>query len=214
MPEKIKVKVCGITREEDAQTALDLGAEAIGINLYQPSPRSVSLKRAQELLQTIPQGKRVMVDVSPSLKELKQRLELGFDKFQIHFPHTTPDSTIDEWSRVVGTEYLWLAPRIPQGKDFPERLLGLAQTFLIDAPSNHLYGGTGETGNWQAFKALKTKNPHKTWILAGGLNPENIAQAIQTSETAYVDINSGVETSPGVKDAGKLAALFNNLPRL
>ncbi len=213
MCENVKVKVCGITRKEDAEAALDLGAEAIGINFYQPSPRFVSYDRAKELLQAIPVGKRVMVSVSPTHKELEQCLEMGFDIFQIHFPLSTPDSTIIEWGRVVGMARLWLAPRMPKGKGdiFPERLLGLAKTYLIDAPSDKLYGGTGKTGNWEAFGILQKRYPEKNWILAGGLNPENIALAVRTSETRYADINSGVESTPGIKSTEKLTTLFKNL---
>ena len=214
MSNRIKVKVCGITRQGDAIASLELGADAIGINIYPPSPRSVSLERAKELLETIPPGKRVMVDVAPTPKDLKKRFALGFDFFQIHFPLSTHHTTIAEWSNMVSPEWLWLAPRLPEGESFPEAILEYANTFLVDAHSGKLYGGTGKTGDWQAFNSLKNKYPEKTWILAGGLNPDNIKKAIQTSGTRYVDINSGVESSPGNKDAEKINKLFQNLKYL
>ena len=91
---KVNVKVCGITRREDAIASLELGAAAIGINIYPPSPRFVSLESAKELLEIIPPGKRVMVDVAPTPKDLQKRLALGFDFFQIHFPLFTLEVTI------------------------------------------------------------------------------------------------------------------------
>ncbi len=211
MPESIKVKVCGITRREDAQSALELGADAIGINFYQLSPRFVSLDEARNLIATIPPGKRIMVDVSPTPNDLRQRLDLGFDYFQIHFPLSTDDATIAEWSYIVSSERLWLSPRISQGEVFPERLLEFAGTFLIDAPSDQLYGGTGHTGNWEAFRLLQNRHPEKNWILAGGLSPENISNALQQSGAKYIDVNSGVETSPGIKNPERLKVLFNKI---
>ncbi len=211
---KVNVKVCGITRREDAISSLELGAAAIGINIYPPSPRFVSLESAKELLEIIPPGKRVMVDVAPTPKDLQKRLALGFDFFQIHFPLFTLEVTIAEWSSMVSPERLWLVPRLPEGESFPETILEFANTFLVHAPSGKLFGGAGKTGNWKAFNTLKNKCPQKTWILAGGLNPENIKKAIPKSGTRYIDISSGVESSPGIKDKEKINKLFQNLKSL
>ncbi len=210
---EVKVKVCGITRQEDAVAALELGAAAIGVNFYPPSPRFVSREKAVELLEIIPSGQRVMVSVNPSPVDLEIFSLMGFDFFQIHFPNSTSENTLADWIKAVGTEKLWLAPRIPEGESFPESILEFANTFLVDAHSKKLFGGTGKTGDWQAFNFLKNKYPDKTWILAGGLSPDNIKNAVQISGTRYVDINSGVESSPGIKDSRKLSALFNNLAK-
>ena len=90
-------------------------------------------------------------------------------------------------------------------------ILEFADTIVLDTYSTDAYGGTGRTGNWQEFDALDDIYSDKRWILAGGLNPDNVKDAIKMSGARYVDVNSGVEASPGVKDHGKLKAFFANL---
>ena len=203
----IKIKVCGITREADIELALSLGIDWLGINLYEPSPRSVALPQAMRLLKNIPAGKRVCVTVMPTLRQLQSFLNAGFDFIQVHCDFETPAHKVAEWSQTVSPSRLWLAPKLPPDHPFPEPLLPYADTFLVDTFSRHAYGGTGATGNWQQFAQLRQHNSKKNWILAGGLNPDNIEAAIRQSTTHIVDVNSGVETSPGIKDAAKLRKL-------
>lgn len=204
----ITVKVCGITREADADIALTLGARYLGINLYQPSPRSVSPERAAELCRHLPAGSRVLVDVSPSTETLERYRDLGFDYFQLHCDPDTSLGVLAAWSGLVGAERLWIAPRLPAGEPFPVMLLAFAHTLVIDGYHPGSYGGTGKTSDWGAFRQLQSTHLDHTWVLAGGLSPAIIQRAIQESQARFVDVNSGVESAPGLKDADLLRALF------
>jgi len=204
-----RIKVCGLTRKKDIARVLELGADFAGVIVYAQSPRGVSTQKAAELVCDIPQGKRVLVDVAPSPERLEAHKALGFDHYQIHFdPAETSPATLAGWSRLAGRQSLWLAPRLPQGSVFPECLLDIADTFLIDAFHAGLYCGSGQVGDWGFFSRQKTAFPEKRWILAGGLNPPNIAAALAATGADCVDVNSGVEAEPGVKDHAKLEAFF------
>ena len=104
----------------------------------------------------------------------------------------------------VGAERLWLAPKLPPDADVPAALLPLAKHFLLDTFHPEKFGGTGATGDWRKFASHRKMHPEKTWILSGGLNPENIGEALRASSARFVDVNSGVESAPGVKDQDKL----------
>ena len=206
------IKVCGITRESDVETCLAAGVRWIGINLYEPSPRSVTLERAQELFAVIPAGQRVLVDVDPGIQRLQSCKTAGFDRFQLHFkPDDLSISTLQSWADLLGPENLWLAPKLPPTTDFPTDLLAFAGTIVLDAYSKDAFGGTGKTGNWSLFRKLRIAHPNHIWILAGGLNPENIRDAVQATGTEAVDLNSGIETAPGLKDSAKLQSALQAL---
>ncbi len=214
MKQAVRVKVCGITRLEDASGALRAGADKIGLNLYAGSPRGISLERARKLLINVPQGRRVMVDVETAPEKLVEYRQCGFNFFQIHFDLSTGRDILAAWSKVVSSKCLWLAPRLPQGDPFPEWLLEFADTFLFDAFAPDVYGGSGKTGDWSRFAELQEKFPEKTWVLAGGLSPDNISEAVRVSQARFVDVNSGVESAPGIKDAGKIKKFILEVRRM
>ncbi|QYY35597.1 phosphoribosylanthranilate isomerase [Ruficoccus sp. ZRK36] len=204
----LTVKVCGITRMADAELALELGADYVGMICYAKSPRSVTLEQARDLCNRIPAGKRVFVDVATGTDELENFADLGFDAFQLHFDLDLGLATVAAWSGIVGAQSLWLAPRLPEGEEFPQAVLEFADTVVLDSPSKGLYGGTGKTGNWERFAELSTLYQHKRWVLAGGLGPDNVAEAVRKSGATMIDVNSGVESQPGIKDHAKLRDLF------
>ena len=204
----VKVKVCGITRHEDLRTALELGADAIGINLYPKSPRGVTLERARQLTAEIPKGKRVLVDVSTSPEDLRRFLDAGFDFFQIHCDPKISPTTLSAWRQIVGSARLWLVPSVAPGSAFPKTLLAYADSFVSDTYSADAMGGTGKTHDWLEFRTLQRMDPSKLWILAGGLAPRNIRRALRDSGASYVDVSSGVESAPGIKNRAKLARFF------
>nr|WP_246455861.1 phosphoribosylanthranilate isomerase [Ruficoccus amylovorans] len=210
----LTVKVCGITRWADAELALELGADYIGMICYAKSPRAVTLEQARDLCNRIPAGKRVFVDVATGTDELENFADLGFDAFQLHFDLDLSLATVAAWSGIVGPEALWLAPRLPVEEDFPQPILEFADTVVLDAHSKAVYGGSGQTGDWGRFADLSTLYQHKRWVLAGGLSPENVAEAVRQSGATMIDVNSGVESSPGVKDPARLRALFAALGQL
>ena len=203
-----EVKVCGLTRDEDVAQCLELGANFAGFIVYAPSPRSVSLERIRGLIHSVPQGKRVMVDVAPDPERLAECRDEGFDYFQIHIDTNVSEARLEAYVDCVGSDRLWLSPRVKPRQDFPKHLLSYASTLLVDTYSKNQIGGTGQTGDWGGFADWKKRFPEKHWVLAGGLNPQNITEAIAQTGTEHVDVNSGVESSPGIKDPSKLVALF------
>ena len=206
-----KIKVCGLTREEDVKLTLSLGADYFGFILYPQSPRAVPLDRAVELAAIVPVGQRVAVDVATSREDLKNYLDAGFDYFQIHFGADFEHYNLAEYSEIVGKEKLWLAPRLASEDTFSEDILAYADTILIDTFVKDQFGGTGKVGDWTRFNALKEAYPQTNWFLAGGLSPSNLHNALASTAADNIDINSGVETAPGIKDEIKLREAFKVL---
>lgn len=206
MIEGIQLKVCGITSAGDARLAGDCGADCLGFILHPQSPRHVSLEQFRAMAPQLPNLCRVAVSVEPSGGELEAMRDSGFDFFQVHFRMEVPEERMAGWSRVVGREKLWLAPRVPPGSDFPPAVPRLARHVLVDTFSTEGFGGSGRPGDWSAFARLRAAFADNVWILAGGLNPENVARAVRKSGARFVDVNSGVERAPGAKDEGRLKA--------
>ena len=206
-----KIKICGLTREEDVNLSLSLGADYFGFILYPQSPRAVSLDRAVELAAAVPVGQRVAVDVATSLEDLKSYRDAGFDYFQIHFEADFEHSNLAEYSKIVGKDKLWLAPRLASEDTFPENILDYADTILIDTFVKDQFGGTGKVGDWPRFNTLKERYPQTNWVLAGGLSPSNLLESLASSAADHLDINSGVESTPGIKDELKLREAFKVL---
>ncbi len=204
MIDGIRIKLCGLSSLVDAEFADRCGIDYLGFNLYPKSPRFVSLAQYRAMAPRLPDRRRVAVTVEPAPDELAGMVDAGFDFFQVHFRPETSVGTLAAWSERVGPDRLWLAPRLPAGRDPAEDWLPLAKYFLLDTPHAGLFGGTGQTGDWARFARTQAAHPDRTWILAGGLRPENIGDALQASNARFVDVNSGVELAPGVKDEEKL----------
>ena len=209
----LRTKICGITRTEDIDCALQLGADYIGLIHYQKSPRYVNEAKLKELMFQIPTGKRVYVDVCPSPENLQRISTLGFDYYQIHFNIGTKFQLLKNWSLTVKPHQLWLAPRIPGEEPFPKQLLTLANTIVLDTYHQNIFGGSGETGDWDTFCSIREDYPQTQFILAGGLKVKNIENAITHSGADFIDINSGIEKSPGIKDHQKMKELFTIISR-
>ena len=200
----IRLKVCGLTSLVDAECADQSGADYLGFILFPASPRYVSLIQFKCMFDRLPSRNKVAVSVEPAPGELVEMKATGFDFFQIHFRPATPIEEIKEWSRIVGPEHLWLAPKLPPESDIQQRWLELADYCMLDTYAVDKFGGTGETGEWAKFARHQTAYPSTQWILAGGLDPNNIARAVQASGTKFVDVASGVEFAPGLKDHAKI----------
>ena len=208
----LRLKVCGLTTAEDAAEAAGIGADYLGFILYPKSPRYLPLARFAELKPLLPALPKVAVMVSPSVEELEAARGAGFDFFQIHFPGTD-HAAARRGSDAVAPARLWLAPKLPPEVELDTSLLPLAGTWLLDAYRADSFGGTGHTGDWAKFRRYSEMHPGKTWVLAGGLSPENVAAAVSATGASTIDVNSGVESAPGRKDAAKLAALRAALVR-
>lgn len=209
MSNGVSVKVCGITSAADAQAALAEGATFVGFILYPKSPRHINLSDAQAIMKELPPtAKKVGVVVYESMGDLEAVKDAGFDFIQLHFPNDTPFFEAALWTEIIPPTQLWLAPRVPTGKEMDPAFFPLADHVMVDTYHEGGFGGSGQTGNWDEFARLKGRFTKVTWILAGGLNPENIASAIAQTGARIVDVSSGVETAPGKKDHSKLKAFF------
>lgn len=203
----IRLKVCGLTTAADAAAAARIGADYLGFIVYPKSPRYLPLAAFQSLDLANLSAKRVAVTVEPTPAELSELATAGFDFFQVHFRSDTPTETVGSWAETVGVQRLWLAPKLPPGTDYPERLLPFARTVLFDAFDAEKFGGTGRTGDWEKYIRHRRLWPHLGWILSGGLGPTNVADALARTSAPWIDVNSGVESAPGQKDHAKLEAL-------
>ena len=208
-----EVKVCGITRLVDGENAIALGVSFLGFILFGDSPRCIDPKEARKIWKLLNSDKTfsVAVDVDPDPLFLSEIVHIGFDFVQLHFPCTIDLDRVIAWSEIVGKEKLWLAPRVPPGDIFPEQFIPYADTFLVDSYSVNKFGGTGKVSDWKEFTKLKDKHPSKKWVLAGGLCPENLSAALSATRASLVDLNSGIESEPGIKDFFKMEKAFSIL---
>jgi phosphoribosylanthranilate isomerase len=178
----------------------------LGFNLYPQSPRYLALEQFALLRARLPALPKVAVLVLPTAATLAAAAAAGFDFFQVHFPLAAADSLA---AAVVAVEpaKLWLVPRVAPGEAIPATMLARASTWMLDTYKADRFGGTGETGDWAQFRQYREMHPALTWILAGGLTPANVGAALAATGADFLDVNSGVESAPGVKDPAKLAAL-------
>lgn len=197
------IKICGITNPDDAGTAAAAGANAIGLNFYQASPRCVALDRAKDIVNSVSGVEFVGVFVNASANDVAKIAEdVGLTAVQFHGDETIED--IQEFQRLCRGMPIIRAFRIGSGTDSLESQVqafdGLPiplSAALVDAWSATEYGGTGQTVNAEALVS------HQQWvsqmILAGGLTPDNVAGAVSVVRPWGVDTASGVEVSPGIK---------------
>jgi phosphoribosylanthranilate isomerase len=204
MIDGIRFKVCGLTSLVDAELADRCGADYLGFNFYPKSPRYIPPEQYRAMAPRLPDRRKVAVSVEPTIEELEAMRALGFDYFQVHYSPTVTDAQLTAWSRVVGEKHLWLAPKLPPGTPVSPAALAVAKFILFDTFHAGGFGGSGKTGDWASFARHQAAHSKNFWVLAGGLNPENIGEALQQTNARLVDVNSGVESAPGVKDEAKL----------
>ena len=196
-PYRTRVKVCGITSAADAAAAVDAGADAVGVILA-PSPRQVSVECAEEILAEVPPFVvRVGVFVDADSDEVESAISrAGLTAVQLH------GSESPEMCARISVPVI-KALRV--GKEFDVDCVELFQTHvaavLLDTYDPQRLGGTGKTLAWDAITELSGRAP---LILAGGLTSDNVAEAIRVVRPFAVDVSSGVEASPGVKDHRRL----------
>lgn len=193
------VKICGITRTQDAELACREGATAIGLNFWPGSKRFVDDSNAARILAAVAPGVvKVGVFVNASPAEVEARLALGLDWVQLH-----GDEQPGDWTHVPASR-LVRALRVRDRAALAEAERWTARYFLCDAAADG-YGGSGRLAPWELLAGAR-----RPFLLAGGLVPENVAAAIAAVRPEGVDVASGVESRPGVKDAAKLAAFVAN----
>lgn len=212
-----RVKICGITNEEDARAAATAGADAVGLNFYQESPRFLSPASAEAVVRALP-AEVVKVGLfvnSPAEAVIATFRALGLDLVQIHGdepPEYLAAMGDRPVMRALRLGPLGLAP-ILEYLENCRRLGCLPRWVLIDAYRPGRYGGTGATCDWTVVQKYPAAPWHPPLVLAGGLTAENVAEAIHRVRPSAVDTAGGVETSPGKKDAGLVRQFIQNARR-
>ncbi len=193
----MQVKICGITRPQDGVAAIAAGADALGLVLWPGSKRAVGIQQARDICAELPPFTTVVaLMVDPSSAEVDAALAaLPINVLQFH-----GDETAEFCER-------WSVPYIKALRaQAPDALLGCAEQyarargFLVDSVHDGQFGGTGKAFDWSLL-------PHqmpRALVLAGGLDPDNVADAVRAVRPAAVDVSSGVETAPGIKDDDKM----------
>lgn len=196
-----EVKICGITRLEDALCAAACGADAVGFIFHPASPRYVTPERTRAIIAKLP-GRiaTVGVFVNHKREEVEQTAEAcGLDLIQLHGDESPAYCRQFPSGRVIKA----VSPGTPE----EVRMLDLynVRAFLVDARDTCRYGGTGKRSDWEL--AIKIRQAHPL-ILAGGLGPGNIQEALTTVAPHAVDINSGCELAPGIKDNDRMRRII------
>ena len=216
----VKVKICGLTNSVDALAAVASGADMLGFVFYPESPRFISPDGVRRILELLGEVRQSVITVGVFVNEPRERvksvLELcGLDAAQLHgeeppsmlgFEGGTPETRV-----LSGSAYKALRPRSRiealtnvERYALTDNMRGTRlPALLLDAYHSDLRGGTGKTGDWQLAAELAGRFP---LLLAGGLNPDNVAEAVEIVKPWGVDAASGVETSPGRKDHAAIEA--------
>lgn len=195
------IKICGVTRPEDARLAAELGATAIGMVFWTASPRAVTIARAEAVAAAVPAGVLtvgVFVDATrDEIAAVVRQVPLG--AVQLHGRESPGFAESLPWPVIK-------AIAVPSEGPLPDLAPWAGVRVLIDAHDPVRRGGTGQMVDWARAAALSATRPV---ILAGGLRPETVAEAIARVRPAGIDVSSGVERAPGIKDQARLRALFD-----
>ena len=202
----VRIKFCGITRGEDAQAAVSLGADALGFVFYAPSPRYVDVARAAAIARELPPFVcKVGLFVNASAQEIDDACRrVALDVVQYH-----GDETPDDCARAPRP---WIkAIRVRADLDIARECAryGQASAWLFDTFDDKLYGGSGKAFDWQLLPA----HSRRPIILAGGLTPDNVGQAIRTTAPYAVDVSGGIEATKGIKDHDKMRKFIAEVKR-
>lgn len=208
-PYRVRVKICGVTTPEDARAVSMLGADAVGLNFYPPSPRFVSFGQVPAILDALPPFvSAVAVCVNtftiawdrPGFRRLDS---LQFHGTEVRLPLQCARPLIAAFA-VRGEESL---TKIRRYMTISREMGWLPEAILVDAHVPGQHGGTGQTAPWDLLAGF---DPGVPLILAGGLTPDNVAEAIRRVRPYAVDVASGVESSPGRKDLDKVRRFLDN----
>lgn len=202
----VKVKICGITNYEDAKTALDMGADLLGFNFYAKSPRFVPPDKAREIISKLPGFIDIAgVFVNESIEQIHEIKNIcQLDWVQLHGDES-PEFCRQFLSHNVK---VMKAIRVKEQSDIQQAEHYFTDAVLLDAFDPDKYGGTGLTFDWNVIGHI-----NKRIFLAGGINPDNAADAIELGVYG-IDICSGIEAEPGKKDHNKVKELFENIRHL
>lgn len=207
---RTRVKICGITSIEAAQNVCNSGADSIGLVFYKKSPRNVGISQAREICDSLPPFVTCVGLFLDADKDFVNEVlaEVKLDLLQFHGLETADycDSFSRPYIKAIGME------NIHSEAEFSKMTepYANAKGFLVDSHATGKAGGTGQTFDWKNVPQTQ----QKPIILAGGLNPENVGNAIQQLDLYGVDLSSGVESKPGIKDPEKVRKLMNEVYRV
>ena len=201
----VQVKICGINRMTDAEKAVELGADALGF-IFAESPRKITPQKARDIIRRIsPFVKTVGVFVNEQPVKIREIMDFcGLDLVQLHGNESVSTCSmmgpkVIKAFRVQGEETLM---QIAHYKDH-------VSAILLDTYQKGIDGGTGKTFDWRL--ALKAKNIGIPLVLSGGLGPDNIAEALKRVNPFAIDVSSGIEIMPGIKDHGRMRILMDKI---
>ncbi len=199
----IKVKICGITNLDDARAAFEMGADMLGFNFYPESPRYIRPEEAFSIINKLPTFvDSVGLFVNAPIEEIKALAETGYlNWIQLHGDETPEFCDQVRFANVRTLK----AIRVRDQEDIQTANAYYTYAVLLDAFSPDAYGGTGSQFNWQWIKDIP-----KRLFLAGGITPDNVAEAIRTGVYG-IDVCSGIESAPGKKDHQKMKKLFDGI---
>ncbi len=201
---RTRVKICGITRPEDALVAVDLGVDALGLVFYAPSPRNVTIATAADVARQIPAFVSVVglfVNAEPSFVE-EVIANVGLSLLQFHGDETPEDCERFGLPYIKAIRVKADTNLVQYARDFTS-----AKALLLDTYTEGVAGGTGQMFDWNLIPSALPKPV----ILAGGLQANNVAQAIRQVKPYAVDVSGGVEATKGIKDAQKIAAFMQQV---
>jgi phosphoribosylanthranilate isomerase len=207
----VRVKICGITRKEDLDAAVAAGADAVGFVVgVASSPRNIALEKAEKLIRQVPPFvKSVLVTVPIGIDEFEMYEKLNPDAIQIHGENLHAAASVR--LKIPNTMLIGAVnANLANALDIVSRAAKLFDAVLLDSFANGNYGGTGIVHDWELSKRVKQAIHPKPLILAGGLTPENVAEAVRTVQPYAVDVASGVELQPGIKDHKKISEFIKN----
>lgn len=191
----VKIKFCGFTRREDIEKAIELRIDYVGFILYPKSPRYVTWEKLRELVNIVESSaKKVAVMVNPLPQEVIRAFDLGVDLVQLHGEEDYEFTQLFDQKRII--KAFKSCPSVEISDNWKN-----CYALLLDACSS-FYGGSGQLSDWNYAKSLVERG-FKVF-LAGGLKIENVAQAIREVKPYAVDVSSGIEESPGIKDHRKM----------
>ena len=200
---QVKVKICGMTNLKDVKVAVDGGVDAVGFIFYKKSPRSVTMQEVREIILELPPFvDSVGVFVNETAEQINKIADhCKLDRVQLHGDES-PAFCKKIRRRVIKAIRVKDIQSLKKLSDYP------VSSFLLDTFSEDQYGGTGKVFDWNLAYPAKKYGPI---ILAGGLTPINVHQAIQRIQPYGVDVCSGVESQPGIKDHKKMKAFLKNV---
>lgn len=191
----VLVKICGITKLEDALASVDAGADALGFNFFTKSPRYIAPEAAAEIIAALPAGIRkvgVFVNTAPAEVAAVCRA-VGLDTVQLHGE--------EDPALYIGETALWRAVRVDAAFRAVDLPRWPVEALLLDGPAGTLYGGAGIPFDWEAARGMAQRI-----VIAGGLDASNVAEAIRQARPWGVDSCSRLESAPGIKDHGRIRA--------